>query len=629
MRLKYVKIEEYKNLKNFEIAFDSKCFIDVFVGKNGCGKSNFFEALILIFHHIIDFEKADNTLDFSYHIVYELNDKEHKYIWDGKDLTYNGKKRKTVTASTLPDNILVYYSGHNDTVSNIIEKYHENFRKRIKNADIKDSRKFLGIGGNYKSILLGVLLLQPNTSKAKQYVCQKLGIFNKDIDVNLKLKRPIFAKKSLNIDRFDESTRYWETKGITLDFLEKLENCIQESFSTASLYDTNKDVYVLKINGKLYNETFKETPIAEQFRLFDNLNTLEMLDNLSATFSLSDNSHAEINQFSDGQFQSVYIYSILEFFKDKECLLLLDEPDSFLHPEWQHKFLKQVLDIAEEKKHQNHILMSSHSASTIAPIDTSISGITVIEDSKVKQEKISKAEIIKSLSGNIINFSEEEAHLNIRHVIDHTDKPILFTEGITDEIIIQTAWKKLYPDKEQSFAVQNAFDRIFLRNLFSRAELRDNYPTKPMFALFDFDEAYDDWNGLKKHSDEETNPFNGLAKKLKHQYHYAMLLPVPNIEILKKQVLDNQDKPWGRGTDSHISIELLFYNEQWSENENWFSFKQTSCGGKLIEFSGNKVSFAKEIVPTLSKNAFKYFKPIFNFIISKISSDTKPQSTET
>jgi hypothetical protein len=44
MRLKYVEIGEYKNLKDFKISFDSDCFIDVFkyFGNNGRnGSMNF------------------------------------------------------------------------------------------------------------------------------------------------------------------------------------------------------------------------------------------------------------------------------------------------------------------------------------------------------------------------------------------------------------------------------------------------------------------------------------------------------------------------------------------------------------------------------------------------------------
>jgi recombinational DNA repair ATPase RecF len=49
MRLKSVFVSQYKNLKNFTLGFDGASFIAVFVGKNGSGKSNLFEALIEIF----------------------------------------------------------------------------------------------------------------------------------------------------------------------------------------------------------------------------------------------------------------------------------------------------------------------------------------------------------------------------------------------------------------------------------------------------------------------------------------------------------------------------------------------------------------------------------------------------
>jgi len=617
MRLISVYIGDYKNLKNFTLNFNTACFIDVFVGKNGSGKSNLFEAIILIFKHLIEFGKGSGSKINNYEINYDLEGKEHKYKWDGRALSYNGKERKSVTASSLPDNILVYYSGHNDTVSTIIDEYQEQFSKRIKKADIDESRKFLGIGSGYKSILLGVLLLQPETSKAKTYVCKKLDIPQQEINISLTLKRPVFAKKDFAIDRIDETTFYWGTQGITLEFLKKIVSSIKGSFSHADLYDSEKDIYQIKIDGALYRTVFKDTPVAEQFRLFDNLNTLEMLQEMSAEFVLADLAKATINQFSDGQFQSVYIYSILEFFKDRKCLLLLDEPDSFLHPEWQHQFLKQILDISEEKTKMNHILMSTHSASTIAPMDTALLSLVVIEDSKVKQGVASKSEVIRSLSGGLIAFTEAEARLNIRYVIEHTEKPILFTEGITDEIIIETAWKKLYPGVEMPFDVQNAFGRTFLKTLFSRDELKMSYPTKTMFALFDFDEAYDDWNKLKKQSDEETDPFKGLAKKLEHPYHYAMLLPVPNVEILKKQALNDKNQPWRRGVDSHISIELLFYDETWVDNNKWFVVRPISCGGELIEFSGEKTIFANTIVSNFGKEKFEIFRPLCEFIKAK------------
>ncbi|MDA8133549.1 MAG: AAA family ATPase [Desulfobacteraceae bacterium] len=562
----------------------------------------------------IEFDKSDKRIDFTYEIIYDLEGKEHTYKWDGTDLSYNDRKRKTVSKNTLPDNILVYYSGHNDTVSTIIDEYQEHFSKRIKKADIDESRKFLGIGSGYKSILLGVLLLQPESSKARTYVCDKLGILQQSINISLTLKRPVFASKNLVIDRFEESTFYWETKGITLDFLKKIVSCIKDSFNHADLYDFDRDLYHIKIDGDLYREVFKNTPVTEQFRFFDNLNSLEMLLEMSAEFVLADSAKATINQFSDGQFQSVYIYSILEFFKDRKCLLLLDEPDCFLHPEWQHGFLKQVLDIAEEKQQMNHILMSSHSASTIAPVDTAMLSLVVIEDSRVKQEQVSKAEVIRSLSGGLITFTEEVARLNIKYNIDHTDKPILFTEGITDEIIIETAWKKLFPDVERPFEVQNAFSCGFLRNLVKDKNLYENYPDKIFFALFDFDEAYNDWKQLG--TEIQSDPENCLVNKKKGVELYSMLLPVPLNAVIKKQVI-NPKTGKNYGEKSLLTIEHLFYGQEGVGDYFIVDINRTD---EFIKFKADsaKVKFAKEIVPNLCKSAFCNFLPIFDFIQSKI-----------
>jgi predicted ATPase len=41
MRLKSVWISNYKNLRDFPLSFDGDSFLDIFVGKNGTGKSNF------------------------------------------------------------------------------------------------------------------------------------------------------------------------------------------------------------------------------------------------------------------------------------------------------------------------------------------------------------------------------------------------------------------------------------------------------------------------------------------------------------------------------------------------------------------------------------------------------------
>ncbi|TFF04863.1 ATP-binding protein [Pseudomonas sp. BCA14] len=630
MRLKSLYIAQYKNLRDFSLIFEDSNFIDVFVGTNGSGKSNLFEALIEIFRHLDQLERADNEIAFDYKINYEIDGIETEIEWNGGKLRINKDQNRTSLGQTpFPDNVLIYYSGHNTTVSNLIDSYTESFRRRIKGASLEDSRRFIGIGPEYKALLLAVLLVQPEGTTARTFISKKLGIEKLGITkpgtvevtepvLRIELRRPEYAegKDEFNFENNDDD-RYWKAQGITKDFLDILRSCTwgnSEGLTVTEGYLSGSDRYVLYISINKLQQAFADK-LQDLFLYFDNLKTLGMLADVSVPLRLISGGEGNLNHFSDGQFQSVYIYSIVELFKGRNCLTLLDEPDAFLHPEWQFLFLKQVFEITSNAVRNNHILMSSHSASTITSADQNQINLISFDGTKVSSRRANKDEIIRSLSAGLISFSESEARLNINHILRGTSGAVLFAEGITDEMILELAWSKLYPDAECPCGIQNAFDRIFLRNLFSREDLKNNFPERKMFALFDFDEAFDDWNGLKKARDEVTDPHLGLTKQLVYPHHYATLLPVPNVDALKCQVLDKTGKPWGRGQDSHLSIELLFYSEE--QMGKWFRLRPTPGGGEIIEFFGDKVEFAKTFVPTLSAEYFAPFRPLFDFIIAK------------
>jgi len=611
MRLKSVYISQYKNLKDFTLSFDGNSFIDVFVGKNGTGKSNLFEALIEIFHHLYKSNKKKADLDFSYRISFEIDGAETDIAWTSDQFKISGKKRQTTENIPLPDNLLIYYSGHNGTVTSLVQEYEDAFRDRIKDAKVDKSRRLISIGSEYKELLLSVLLMQEDNNKARQFICQKLGIKTVAPQVKLVLKRPTFADKKLNIDPFDPNTYYWGAEGITRQFLDKLVACVKGAFNHSNLYSNNS--YNIPISIELFQAKFVDEKAPDIFRQFDNLKTLDMLAEISIPLTLENGTEAAINHFSDGQFQSVYIYSIIELFKDRNCITLLDEPDSFLHPEWQFDFLKQVFDITETAAKKNHVLMSSHSASTITTANESVITLFEFDGSNVVVSRVNKGDVIKSLSSGLILFSESEARLNIHHVLKNTTGAILFTEGITDEMILETAWSKLYPTKKRNFEIQNAFSCGFLRNLMKESTLYQNHPDRTFFSIFDFDEAYNDWKQLGK--DVQTDPCRCLTRKHSIHESYALLLPVPASELIRKQVI-NPHSGNSYKNKSLLTIELLFHGVDRLDRYFTVDTERTDNFIKFIS-DGQKVSFAEDVVPSLDAKHFEVFQPIFDFICSK------------
>ncbi|MAS93545.1 MAG: hypothetical protein CMO55_10170 [Verrucomicrobiales bacterium] len=627
MRLKKVYISDYKNLKGFELDFNGDSSLDVFVGKNGTGKSNLFEALIEIFRHLDEFDSNGEMIDFDYRITYEIDEKITSIEWEnGKLKINNTRNRKTVGKTPLPDNILVYYSGHNDTVRDLIGKYQAAFRGRIKGADLSDNRYFIGIGPEYKQLLLVASLLKPADSPCRRFVCEKLGIVEIGNELRIVLKRPYYARRKteFEIENNDEADRFWKAAGVTREFLNTLlempaPDPDDERVRTEG-YLSRSDRYILYIDVPKLLEFFEGSESHEVFDRLDNLHVLDMLEDISIPLKLTTGHDANTSFFSDGQFQSVYIFAVTELFKERHCLTLLDEPDSFLHPEWQHEFLSQIFEISDTAAQTNHTLLSSHSASTISSSEDDLISLFEIDGNSIQVRKTPKGEVISSLSAGLITFSEREARLQIQRVLSDTNGPILFTEGVSDEVILDTAWKKLYPGETMPFEIQSAFCCGFLGSLLQRGDLHDKHPQRKFFGLFDFDDAYNEWNGCNGDV-LESDPEKCLARKLKNKETYALLLPVPSAGAIRDQVI-NQANGEHFKSNSRLSMELMFHGIP--ALTDYYEIDPTRPGN-VIRFLGDKVRFAKTVVPSLDAAHFDVFLPIFDFV----KSICVPQQTAT
>ena len=130
MRIKSLWISEYKNLKDFTIEFDTSNPLNIIIGANGSGKSNFLEALALIFKELID-KKYDFefTIDgekqnLNFAINYSRYDSDVEIKCEEKKMTIKVNDLKMSTKdfekkNILPYNFFGYYAGFNERLSNL------------------------------------------------------------------------------------------------------------------------------------------------------------------------------------------------------------------------------------------------------------------------------------------------------------------------------------------------------------------------------------------------------------------------------------------------------------------------------------------------------------------------------
>ncbi|UPQ79642.1 AAA family ATPase [Flavobacterium azooxidireducens] len=301
-------------------------------------------------------------------------------------------------------------------------------------------------------------------------------------------------------------------------------------------------------------------------------------------------------------------------------VLLLDEVDSSLHP----SMINRLLDVIQNlfvKEQKFKVILATHSPTTVAlsPEDS----VFIIEtNGEHIIRKECKEKIVNILTEGIATINVEDTKIGINYNISKTELPILFTEGITDKIILETAWSKLYGN-EMPFFIQDCFDASFLGNLFRRAEdaqdgIFVNYSDKIFIALFDFDqEGYNVWNGLKKkYTMIEDNPKKALTIKHKSLNAYAILLPVPENKEIINQVIKSENLTYEN--ESILTIELLFYGIE--SLEQYFRKNKIKGGGEIIEFKGKKRDFANSLI-ALNKDDFKHLIPIFEKVNEIINSN--------
>jgi predicted ATPase len=392
MRLVTLSINNYKKFTSaVNIGFSGE--ITLLVGINGSGKSTVIEALSLIFSDLYLFFIHGNKVrpEFSFEIEYEIAIKKgngeipHRRYYTGIEICrvrikttasgkspyyieVNGKeiKNQKQIIEYLPDNVICYYAGEFNTLSKIIGQIEVEQAlklKRFKN-DIREHEVFELFNKNIyyiKDIHFPILFL----TRFVQEENVKLPL-SEDVyefySISLILKRP-------SLFRGDEKDKYWGFQGYLRLFLEYLE---VYSLSKLEIVGTGKDErrklsfnYVLHFLTAIQELGIHPVDFDYRFILFNLLNLLNQIgiledvevkiikkgDRITNEFS--------INGLSEGERQLLLMDAMKRILVESSTLMLLDEPDAYLHPRRQRDLIPYMQSIYSGALY--HAVIASHS----------------------------------------------------------------------------------------------------------------------------------------------------------------------------------------------------------------------------------------------------------------------------
>ncbi len=392
MKIKKVHLKgRFKNLDDFEFDFGNSSMETVLLGLNATGKSNFMEAIVIIFRDL-DLERnplvQKNAESFEYTIKYNCRNRDieveyssrggYKFIIDDEKLRsksqfFNNKNEY------LPSHVFVYYSGLSERLKSLYSdhkflQFKKMMSSKMKYEDFDEMPRIFLVEPIHASFaLIAFYLFDDREKETIDFLKRELKIIDFGSALFM-LKQPNWSKSRKEKDRF------WNTDGLVRRFIEDLWN-----FSTAPMFykDTVKGALnkretlqrlFLYLKDKEAIRTFVDMKYANKITLFNALCSLhysELVEDQDVRIKVvKENIKGELAmaELSEGEKQLVTVLGLLKFTKDDEALILLDEPDTHLNPMWKWKYL-EFLDEVVHKSNKTQIVFCTHDPLVIGGLE--------------------------------------------------------------------------------------------------------------------------------------------------------------------------------------------------------------------------------------------------------------------
>lgn len=372
MQIKRLSIHTKRCLSDFYVQLytPNQVSTTILIGENGAGKSTMMEAILEI---LLSFDSpaTESRINYDYVLEYEYAQKDihiakswHNYYIDVDGEVFEGSysalKNWLKGQRIFPKRIITFYSGANNKLEPQIRKIKTEFKKQ------------------YRTIMRGYLWVKNNVAQSatppipvrKYNLCdeQMVPIYLCSI-----LGGPRSYEKKYLIEQcgFDFIARFLMI--VDLDKVEKLfgnkrfeGEYPHHLLQVAEYIDPEMCEYLRR--GWLYASKNKGYFEIEELRDcgVNPRNIMEFFQILQDLFDAEYETYISIgnrvvtsSDLSEGQRQLIKMLGMLGICKNEDCLILLDEPDAHMNPQWKYG-IKKIMDGCLEEAQNAQAIIATH-----------------------------------------------------------------------------------------------------------------------------------------------------------------------------------------------------------------------------------------------------------------------------
>jgi predicted ATPase len=393
-RLIRLWIDEFKNLRDYEVSFHPDYPIDIVLGWNGTGKSNLFESLVIIFrdlHTVRERSKAPET-SFGYKIEYEVEGRLVRVAWTP---SATGSRRLSLTATPaggphneytrvkreelpLPRFVFGYYSGPtNRLAEHFLPAQRDHYYRLVNSTSddpetmlqlLEERRFFCAETHHAKYVMLG--FFYKNDAEISRFLEDRLRIIGFESALFV-FRKPAWARPG------EDETTFWGASGVVRHFLERLQRIAIAPMMVPQIVDdgyrqTREDhLYFLIPDAARLQLLAAEYPDARSFFLaLESTDFSRLVHDVKVRVRVRGEGANDVpitfREMSEGEQQLLTVLGLLRFTKSHDSLVLLDEPDTHLNPYWAVDYLRLLSSVMSDgstpaaEQGTSQILMSTH-----------------------------------------------------------------------------------------------------------------------------------------------------------------------------------------------------------------------------------------------------------------------------
>ena len=403
MRIKSIYLKKYKNIREQTLMFPNDSSYVALIGLNNSGKSNWLEAISLVFRDMYTGEKAG----FTYKVIYDVDGKEYELSSRGFKINKKSSSKKT---SIAPSNVIACYSGESLRLwRQAYEKYYMSFFTGVAKNEYSDPK--LMYLNRYSWAICLIVLMCSDDAAVKDYLKNHLNI--EDLTgVNVEFE---FNEQTIN--KLKDST--------VKEFLGRIHKSGQPHATHPMSFIDTIDIGVAENQERCRRLFYILFLVAMPKR-----NEQISLDKAIESIGININGRL-LEDISEGEKKLLLIMCIVRILADKNSLLLLDEPDAHVH------IANKVSMCNCFKDYKGQIVLTTHS-----PIFSDMLGhesVRYVESGTIKQ--VDRFKHISTLSDGFVTLVDGAFLI--------AAKKVVVTEGHTDIAVIKRAIELLSEDNPE------------------------------------------------------------------------------------------------------------------------------------------------------------------------------------